>query len=114
MDGVEPALITVVPDVFPDVPVLVALPPPLSRLLPVLLRLILVPALMVAAVRILVALLVPVRLLELVVVNMGILTFIRFPFFETLLTPRQVVRQHRYLLSSRQWMSEWMHWHYDS
>jgi len=74
MDGVEPVLIIVVPDVFPDVPVLVALPPPLSRLLPVLPRLMLVPALMVAAARILLALLVPVRLSELVVVSMGMLT----------------------------------------
>lgn len=73
MDGVETVLLTVVPDVFPDVRVLrkVALPPPLHRLAPVLLRLVLLPALMVAAERNLVVLLAPVRLLELVVVSMG-------------------------------------------
>ena len=95
MDGVETVLVTVVPDVFPDAPVLhkvplprllPRLPPPLSRL-PVLLRLVvLLLAQMVAAERILVALLVPVRVLEIVVVCMGMLICIRFPFFETCLT----------------------------
>lgn len=72
MDGVETVLITVVPDVFPDAPVLHKVPlPPLLPRLPVLLRLVLLLAQMVAAERNLVALLVPVRLLEIVVVSMG-------------------------------------------
>jgi len=82
MDGVETVLITVVPGVFLDAPVLhkvplppllPRLPPLLPRLVPVLLRLVLLLAQMVAAEQSLVALLVPVRLLEIVVVCMGML-----------------------------------------
>jgi len=78
MDGVETVLITVVPDAFPDAPVLHKVPlppPPLPRPLPVLLQLVLLLAPMVAAGLDLVALLVPVRLLELVVVSMGMLIY---------------------------------------